>query len=263
MFGRSTPECGKDYQVRQMLRLSRSRSNPRRPRLPEGLRIYAMSDIHGRADLLQQMFTVIDRDLATIGPRRAIHVYLGDYIDRGPDSNRTIELLIQRALKHESVFLKGNHEAFLLDVLNNPHQLQDWKQYGGLQTLASYGLRPSLNPDPAEQVELIRELAQAIPPQQLKFFNGLRPRFVCGDFFFVHAGVKPGVPLARQQEQDMLWIREEFLESDRNFGKYVVHGHTPVQQPDIRPNRANIDTGAYATGNLTLLTIQDQSLLAL
>ncbi|MDE5463923.1 serine/threonine protein phosphatase [Bradyrhizobium sp. CSS354] len=246
-----------------MLRLSRSRNKSRMPTVPEGIRIYAISDIHGCADLLQQMFAVIDRDLTTIGSRRAIHVFLGDYIDRGPDSNRTIELLMERGMKHESIFLKGNHEAFLLDVLHAPSQLQDWKQYGGLQTLASYGLRPSLNPDPAEQDELIRRLSQAIPPHQLHFFNNLRARFVCGDFFFVHAGVKPGVALANQQEQDMLWIRDEFLESNKNFGKYIVHGHTPVQQPDIRPNRVNIDTGAYATGNLTLLTLQDDSMIAL
>ncbi|WBL82515.1 serine/threonine protein phosphatase [Bradyrhizobium xenonodulans] len=245
------------------MRLSRSRNKTRKPILPEGIRIYAISDIHGCADLLQQMFTVIDRDLTTIGSRRAIHVFLGDYIDRGPDSNRTIELLMERGMKHESVFLKGNHEAFLLDVLNAPSQLQNWKQYGGLQTLTSYGLRPSLNPDRAEQDELIRQLSQAIPSRQLYFLSSLRARFVCGDFFFVHAGVRPGIPLARQQEQDMLWIREEFLESNMNFGKYIVHGHTPVQQPDIRRNRVNIDTGAYATGNLTLLTLQDDSMLAL
>jgi len=246
-----------------MLTLSRLRNKRRRPTLPEGIRIYAISDIHGCADLLQQMFTVIDRDLTTIGPRRALHIFLGDYIDRGPESGRTIELLIERSMKHECVFLKGNHETFLLDVLKNPSQLQDWKKFGGLQTLASYGLRPSLNPDEAEQSELIWRLARAIPPQHLKFLSSLRPRFVCGDFFFVHAGVKPGVSLARQDEQDMLWIREEFLESNQDFGKYIVHGHTPVQQPDIRSNRANIDTGAYATGNLTLLTIQDDTLLAL
>jgi serine/threonine protein phosphatase 1 len=246
-----------------MMRLSKSRNKTRRPILPEGIRIYAISDIHGCADLLQQMFTVIDRDLTTIGSRRAIHVFLGDYIDRGPDSNRTIELLIERGMKHESVFLKGNHETFLLDVLNTPSQLENWKQYGGLQTLTSYGLSPPLNPDPAEQDQLIRQLSQAIPVRQLYFLRSLRARFVCGDFFFVHAGVKPGVALARQQEQDMLWIREEFLESNQNFGKYIVHGHTPVQQPDIRRNRVNIDTGAYATGNLTLLTLQDDSMLAL
>jgi Calcineurin-like phosphoesterase len=246
-----------------MLGLSRSKAVIRKPRLPEGIRIYAISDIHGCADLLQQMFTVIDRDLMTARSMRSIHVFLGDYIDRGPDSCRTVELLIERGRKHESVFLKGNHEAFLFDVLKDPARLQDWKQYGGLQTLTSYGLRPSLNPDPAEQAELIKQLADAIPPHQKRFFNSLRLRFVCGDFFFVHAGVKPGVALARQEEHDLLWIREEFLASERRFGKYIVHGHTPVREPDILPNRANIDTGAYATGNLTLLTIQGDRLLAL
>jgi serine/threonine protein phosphatase 1 len=246
-----------------MLRLSRSKTKARKPRLPDGIRIYAMSDIHGRADLLQDMFRVIDRDLANIGSRRAIHVFLGDYIDRGPNSSGTIELLIERGLKHESVFLKGNHEAFLQGVLEDPAQLQAWRQFGGLQTLVSYGLKPSLNPDPAEQAELIRQLTEAIPLNHMRFFQSLRARFVCGDFFFVHAGVRPGVPLAKQEEQDLLWIREEFLQSSQNFGKYIVHGHTPVQDPDIRANRANIDTGAYATGNLTLLTIQGDSLLAL
>jgi serine/threonine protein phosphatase 1 len=246
-----------------MIGLSRSKVGNRKPRLPDGIRIYAISDIHGCADLLQKMFTVIDRDLTTIGSMRAIHVFLGDYIDRGPESCRTIDLLVERGRKHESVFLKGNHEAFLFDVLNDPMRLQEWKQYGGLQTLTSYGLRPSFNPDSAEQADLIMQLAAAIPPHQRRFFNSLRLRFVCGDFFFVHAGVKPGVPLAKQREYDLLWIREEFLASEERFGKYVVHGHTPVREPEIRFNRANIDTGAYATGNLTLLTIQGESMLAL
>jgi serine/threonine protein phosphatase 1 len=246
-----------------MLKLSRTKAEIRKPRLPDGIRIYAISDIHGCADLLRQMFTVIDRDLTTIGSMRAIHVFLGDYIDRGPDSRRTIDLLVERGRKHESVFLKGNHEAFLFDVLRDPSRLQDWRQYGGLQTLASYGLRPSLNPDAAEQAELIGQFALTIPPHQRHFFDNLRLRFVCGDFFFVHAGIRPGVALAKQQEQDLLWIREDFLVSEQRFGKYIVHGHTPVRAPDIRPNRVNIDTGAYATGNLTLLTIQGDSLLAL
>jgi serine/threonine protein phosphatase 1 len=250
-------------EVKQMLGLSRSTGGVRKPRLPVGIRIYAISDIHGCADLLQKMFTVIDRDLTTVGSMRPIHVFLGDYIDRGPESRQTIDLLVNRSRKHETVFLKGNHEAFLFDVLKSPSQLQGWKQYGGLQTLASYGLTPSLNPDEAEQAELIKELANKIPPYQRRFFNSLRLRFVCGDFFFVHAGVRPGVPLPQQKEEDMLWIRDEFLESEERFSKYIVHGHTPVQQPDIRPNRINIDTGAYATGNLTLLTIQGDSILAL
>ena len=246
-----------------MLGFSRSKGGIQKPRLPNGFRVYAISDIHGCADLLQKMFTVIDKDLATIGSGRAIHVFLGDYIDRGPESCRTIDLLIERGEKHESVFLKGNHEAFLFDVLKTPSQLQDWKQFGGLQTLTSYGLRPSLNPDADEQSDLIGQLAQAIPPHQRRFFNNLRLRYVCGDFFFVHAGVRPGVALADQQEQDLLWIRDEFLTSEERFAKYIVHGHTPVREPDIRFNRINIDTGAYATGNLTLLTIQGDRLLAL
>ena len=246
-----------------MLGLSRSKGGIRKPGLPERIRLYAISDIHGCADLLQKMFTVIDKDLATIGSKQAIHVFLGDYIDRGPESSRTIDLLIERSQKHESIFLKGNHEAFLFEVLKDSSQLQNWKQVGGLQTLTSYGLRPSLNPDAEEQAELIEQLAHAIPPHQRRFFNNLRLRFVCGDFFFVHAGVRPGVALADQQEQDLLWIRDEFLTSEERFAKYIVHGHTPVREPDIRFNRINIDTGAYATGNLTLLTIQGDRLLAL
>jgi serine/threonine protein phosphatase 1 len=142
-------------------------------------------------------------------------------------------------------------------------RLADWKQYGGLQTLTSYGLRPTLSPDQAEQAELIAELAHRIPPDHRRFFNSLRPRFVCGDFFFVHAGVKPGVPLEQQKEEDLLWIRDEFLQSKENFGKYIVHGHTPVLTPDIQPNRINIDTGAFATGNLALLTIQGGNMIAI
>jgi serine/threonine protein phosphatase 1 len=128
--------------------------------------------------------------------------------------------------------------------------------------LISYGLKPSLNLGAAEQVSLARDLAAALPEAHLKFLQHLRPKFTCGDFFFVHAGVRPGIPLDEQREADLLWIREEFLEADENFGKYIVHGHTPVRTPDVRPNRINIDTGAYATGNLTLLTIQGSSMLA-
>lgn len=247
-----------------MAALSRRKNRVQRPSLPDGIRVYAISDIHGCAGLLQQMFTVIDNDLARLESAvQPIHVFLGDYIDRGPASRETIDLLIERGHKHRSVFLKGNHEVFMFEVLKDPTRLSDWKQYGGLQTLTSYGLRPTLNPDQEEQTELITEFAYKIPADHRSFFNGLRPRFVCGDFFFVHAGVKPGVPLEQQTEEDMLWIREEFLQSEQDYGKYIVHGHTPVKAPDIRPNRINIDTGAYATGNLTLLTIEGESMIAL
>lgn len=246
-----------------MLRFWRSRKGNAKPRLPEGVRIYAIGDIHGCADLLKQLFTVIDADLARSRPPHPIQVFLGDYIDRGPESRRAIDLLIERSKNHPTVFLKGNHEAYLAEALDDPTRLQDWRKYGGLQTLVSYGLMPPLNPDPAEQVELMRQLKTALPEDHKRFLQRLRLSFTCGDFFFVHAGVRPGIRLARQREADLLWIRDAFLESEENFGKYIVHGHTPVREPDIRPNRINIDTGAYATGNLTLLTIQGTSILAL
>jgi serine/threonine protein phosphatase 1 len=192
---------------------------------------------------------------------RSIEVFLGDYVDRGPDSAQTLDLLLDRSLYRETVFLKGNHEAFFLEVLRDPGKLDDWRQFGGLQTLMSYGIQPSINPDASEQTDLIRALIEVMPNDHLRFLEGLKPTFVCGDFLFVHAGVRPGIPLKEQQEADLLWIRSEFLDSEEDFGKFIVHGHTPVREPDIRPNRINIDTGAYATGNLTLLTIEGSSIL--
>ena len=209
------------------------------------------------------MFAVIDADLGSSPVSRSIEVYLGDYVDRGPYSGDTLDLLIERSHIREAVCLKGNHEAYLLEVLRDPTKLEEWQQFGGLQTLMSYGIQPSLYPDAAEQIELIRMLIKAMPGRHLKFLRSLKPSFVCGDFFFVHAGVRPGISLKEQEEADLLWIRDDFLESKANFGKYIVHGHTPVREPDIRPNRINIDTGAYATGNLTLLRIQGSSMLAL
>jgi serine/threonine protein phosphatase 1 len=235
--------------------------NPR-PKLPDGVRIYAISDIHGCAHLLEQMFRVIDADIAHSKPFRAIEVFLGDYIDRGPDSRLTLDLLIKRARRGNTVFLKGNHEAFLAEVFRDPSRIADWAPVGGLQTLISYGLSPSSDPDDEEQIALVRELAATMPPQHREFLTRLRLTFTCGDFLFVHAGVRPGIPLSQQREADLLWIREEFLHSQKNFGKYVVHGHTPVRSAEVLANRANIDTGAYATGNLTLLSIQGSSLLA-
>ncbi len=245
-----------------MLGFLRSRRIVKPPQLPDGFRIYALGDIHGRSDLLKEMFTVIDADMARNPVSRPVEVFLGDYIDRGPDSAQTLDLLIERSLYRETVFLKGNHEAYFLEVLRDPTKFEDWRQFGGLQTLMSYGIQPTLDPNTAEQADLIAALIEVMPGNHLEFLKSLKPSFLCGDFFFVHAGVRPGIPLQEQQEADLLWIRNEFLDSDENFGKFIVHGHTPVREPDIRPNRINIDTGAYATGNLTLLTIQGSSMLA-
>jgi serine/threonine protein phosphatase 1 len=234
-----------------------------KPKLPDGIRVYAISDIHGCASLLQNVFAAIDLHLSRAAPARALHVFLGDYIDRGPASRQTIDLLIDRGRGHKTIFLKGNHEAFLFEVLKDASRLEAWKEYGGFQTLMSYGLTPSIKPDREEQNELVQALLSGMPDHHRRFFSNLRSSFSCGDFFFAHAGVKPGVPLRRQREEDLLWIRDEFLRSEEDFGKFVVHGHTPVPKPDIRPNRINIDTGAYATGILTLLTIEGERMFAI
>src|ERR1700730_5014793 len=240
----------------------RLRQKPK-PKLPDGIRIYAVSDIHGRADLLQKVFAAIDYHLARAGSARSLHLFLGDHIDRGPASRQTIDLLIDRGRRHECIFLKGNHEAFLFEVLQDPSRIDAWKEYGGLQTLMSYGLAPSIKPDREEQNELVRELLDRMPDQHRRFFGSLRRSFVCGGLFFVHAGVKPGVSLRQQREEDLLWIRDEFLQCADDFGKFVVHGHTPVPKPEIRPNRINIVTRAYATGILHVLPIQGERMVAI
>lgn len=226
------------------------------PLVPDGLRVYAIGDIHGRADLLDQLLSRIDADLKQRAVAKALHIFLGDYVDRGPDSARVLDRLIGRGKTHQTLCLKGNHELYLLEFLDNPAVLKVWGQYGGLTTLLSYGLRPTLNADLEEQTELAAALRRAMPKNHLQFLAELPLTFTCGDFFFVHAGVRPGAPLSRQREEDLLWIRDEFLCHEEPFEKVIVHGHTPVREPEVRKNRINIDTGAYATGRLTCLTLE-------
>jgi serine/threonine protein phosphatase 1 len=228
----------------------------RRPSLPEGLRIYAIGDIHGRADLLGHLLGVIDQDMATAPPGRVLQIFLGDYIDRGPNPRGTIDLLIERASKHETVFLKGNHESVLLETLSDPLRVDRWIRIGALSTLLSYGVRLPSSGEGDRRRDLVAAFAVALPDDHRRFFANLRLTFSCGDFFFAHAGARPGIALEHQSEQDLIWIRREFLESNCDFGKFIVHGHTPVRQPDMRENRINIDTGAYATNNLTSLRIE-------
>jgi serine/threonine protein phosphatase 1 len=240
-----------------------SRTARRSPRLPHGLRIYAVGDIHGRVDLLDQVFSRIDTDLATYPDCEALQIFLGDYIDRGPASSAVLDRLVARSDTHQIICLKGNHESYMLEFLQNPAVLPEWRHLGGLETLISYGLKPSINADPAEQIDLSKTLNAVLPRRHRSFLETLTPSFACGDFFFAHAGVKPGVPLERQNERDLLWIRDDFLLCEEDHGKIVVHGHTPVLSPEIRPNRINIDTGAYATGRLTCMIIESDGYFVL
>jgi serine/threonine protein phosphatase 1 len=232
-------------------------------RLPDGLRIYAIGDIHGCADLLEALLLQIDVDCKLYPPVRPIVVFLGDYIDRGPASRDVLDLLLGYQQTKETVFLKGNHETFVHRFLSEPAVLSEWRLCGGLETLVSYGLTPSIDPDIREQNQLAEKLAKYMPERHLQFLESLDLSFNCGDFLFVHAGIRPGVPIRRQREEDLLWIREEFLSCEQRFEKFVVHGHTPVRTPDIRSNRINIDTGAFATGRLTCIVIEGSSIIEL
>jgi serine/threonine protein phosphatase 1 len=236
----------------------------RPPRGPSGRRLYAIGDIHGRLDLLDRLLAKIRQDIAAHGSRRPLFVFVGDYIDRGSHSRETIDRLIEHGRDVECVFLKGNHEQVAIRCLREPALFERWMRLGGLETLLSYGVTPSgVTPSPvaaaaAKQiVELQACFHAALPREHLEFFRHLKPSFMSGDFFFAHAGVKPRVALARQAENDLLWIRDEFLGADEDFGKIVVHGHTPNHEVDVRFNRINIDTGAFATGRLSCLVIDD------
>jgi len=231
-----------------------------KPRVPDGIRIYAIGDIHGRADLLSAIFTRVDYSLKANPVKEAVHVLLGDYIDRGPNSREVIDALIARRRQHMMICLKGNHESYAIRFLSDPCVLSEWKQVGGINTLLSYGVKPSTRDDPKQRQDVAAAFRQALPESHQRFLQSLALSFTSGDFFFTHAGVRPGTPLSEQREHDLLWIREDFLLHEEDFGKIIVHGHTPTKMPDVRPNRINIDTGAYATGLLTCLVLQDDQM---
>jgi serine/threonine protein phosphatase 1 len=228
--------------------------------LPPGTRIYAIGDIHGRADLLRTLLGKVDADRESSPVERTIAVFLGDYIDRGPSSKDVLDVMLDYRANFESVFLMGNHEKFALDFLQNHSVLEAWRSCGGLETLLSYGLRPSFSSSAGESLRLSRELAESMPSEHLGFLKSLQLYFQSGEFLFVHAGVRTRVKLKDQDEKDLLWIRDEFLEYQKPFERFVVHGHTPVRTPDLQTNRLNIDTGAFATGRLTCAAIEESTI---
>ena len=232
----------------------------RRPSLPAELRIYAIGDIHGRLDLLNELLARISSDIALRPTARPLYVFLGDYIDRGSASRETIDRLIEHGKTHESVFLKGNHELIAIKCLSDRGLFDQWLRLGGLETLVSYGVPAETLANGKQIAELQSAFHGALPQAHFRFFRDLKNSFECGDFFFAHAGVKPNVELSRQKENDLLWIRGEFLMSKDDFGKIVVHGHTPTREIEVGPNRINIDTGAFATGRLSCLVLEGEEL---
>ncbi|WP_423062286.1 metallophosphoesterase family protein [Candidiatus Paracoxiella cheracis] len=230
-------------------------------KIPATTRVYAIADMHGRADLLARLLRAISKDAASHTDQRRILITLGDYIDRGANSNKVIETLIELPLEDfEAKHLKGNHEEMLLDFLDDP--LREgvlWLSNGGWATLISYGLKVSDLPEDVEDLPVVRDkLLAVMPKEHLSFFKSLRLFYQLGDYYFVHAGVRPGVALDKQKEDDLLWIRDEFLFSDKDFGKVVVHGHSISREPKELKNRIGLDTGAFHTGTMTCLVLNGE-----
>jgi serine/threonine protein phosphatase 1 len=224
------------------------------------MRIYAIGDIHGCIDLLDKLLARIHEDATRRPTEKLLYVFLGDYIDRGAWSRQTIDRLLEHSAANDTVFLRGNHELIAIDSLSDLDLFEKWLRFGGPETLISYGISPEIAASSKKMSGLQAAFQKAFPPSHLRFFLNLQNSFECGDFFFVHAGVRPNVALSAQTEADLLWIRDEFLSSTEDFGQIVVHGHTPTGDVEVRPNRINIDTGAYATGRLTCLVVDDSSL---
>ena len=222
--------------------------------LPEGHRVYAVGDIHGRLDLLQNLHHLIRADLAAWPAERCSVVYLGDYVDRGPSASGVIDTLIAGPIPSAThIFLRGNHEHFMLAFAENATHGKDWLANGGRQTLESYGVRIDPRRNAARTAQAFRA---ALPPAHKVFFDDLQLSCRLGSLFFVHAGVDPARPLDDQLPMDLLWIRGKFLSSDTDMGMLVVHGHTSSPEPEVNLRRINVDTGAWHTGRLTAAVLE-------
>lgn len=239
------------------LSLLKRRSRPRAC-VPPGCRVYAIGDIHGRADLLADLHRRIAEDAKDAKAAKRIAVYLGDYVDRGQGSFEVIDTLLNAPLRgFESVHLKGNHEAMMLDFLaGSPNP--NWLFNGGDATLRSYGVETAWQIADAYGLERIRDLLEeSVPSTHLAFLRSLQLHTIVGDYLFVHAGIRPGLPLDQQRPADFMWIRDRFLASQDDFGMRVVHGHSITAKPEVRANRIGIDTGAFFSNRLTCAVLED------
>jgi len=242
--------------MRTFFGLTKREEEATRSSVPADHFVAAIGDLHGRLDLLEELWPRIDEVSRLSSARQRILVFVGDYVDRGLHSRKLIDRLLQGFTGFETVFLKGNHDDTLLQFLHDPSIGDAWRSFGGLETLRSYGVAHAPGKTWAQTRS---EFAAEIPREHLAFFKNLKLYTIIGDYLFVHAGLKPRVPLESQREIDMLWIRDEFLDSNVNFGRVVVHGHTPSDLPVVRANRIGIDTGAYMTGKLTAVVLEERT----
>ena len=240
--------------IRQIFRPTPQPTRPP-PALPDGQRVYAIGDIHGRLDLLNALIVAVEQDDSARPLADTTIILLGDLIDRGPDSAGVIAAARELQARRNVRIIAGNHEEMFLQSLENCETLRHFLRYGGRETVLSYPM------DPATYADLSLEETQAmmrqiIPADDIAFLQGLEDSVELGDYLFVHAGIRPGVALCDQHPRDMRWIREPFLSHAGHHGWCVVHGHTISQEAELRANRIGIDTGAYMSGRLTALGLE-------
>ena len=226
---------------------------------PPGSRAYAVGDIHGRLDLLVDLIARIEEDNRLRGPAKTYLIFLGDLVDRGPDSAGVIDLLANNPPRFaRNIFLKGNHEEFFLGILDGDDSgVQHRLTYGGTECSESYGVSGGwmLNASPSRIMERLRA---EVPASHQKFLREMADSFRFGDYLFVHAGIRPGVEIDKQAGRDLRWIREGFLDDRTDHGLIVVHGHTIVEKAEEHPNRIAVDTGAYRSGTLTAVGLEGE-----
>ena len=242
-----------------MLRELFGLSTPSRARAPDGCLVFAVGDIHGRADLLEPLIREIEADLARSAASRRVVVFLGDYVDRGAQSRQVIDRLADygETTSAEAHFVRGNHEDCLVAFMRDPTTGPGWCEFGGRETLWSYGVTPpDRRADTSEWAAASQALRDALPARHAAFLARLTPSVTVGDYFFTHAGARPGVGLADQSDHDLMWIRGDFLNHPDRFEKIIVHGHTPEPEVTANHRRFGLDTGAYATGVLTALRLE-------
>ena len=238
--------------IRQLFRSKRAR---RLPAIPAGRRVYAIGDVHGRLDLFSTIAGAIEADDRSRGAADTEIVLLGDLIDRGPESAGVLDSARHWQRARNVRIIAGNHEEMFLLSFAELEVLSHFLRFGGDETVLSYCVNrfAFLNADLETAQRMMRE---AVPEADLDFIRTFENHVAVGDYLFVHAGIRPGEPLADQRVEDLRWIREPFLSHPDDFGQVVVHGHSITGEPDIRHNRIGIDTGAFMSGRLTALGLE-------
>lgn len=223
--------------------------------VPEGTRVYAIGDVHGCADALNRLLDAIDKDLAQDAVQSHL-VFLGDLVDRGPRSAAVLNRILEGGLPTDQCdCIMGNHEEVMLDCYADHRDLHDrWLQYGGVQTLESYGLKATDIFAPG--FDLTAAMRETLPPKHVQFLKSLKDYVRLGDYLFVHAGIRPKLPLHDQSSRDLRWIRNGFLNDASDHGFMVVHGHTVVPEVEFHSNRIAVDTGCYLTGQLSAVVLE-------